>query len=359
MTRLVFPLLAILACTGLSRGQGGSGDGQRPARSDGAQQAFWLQQLQRFEPLSKTHWFWPLRPEYKWYDQRNRPIALELARICGSWPAICVHRADYQLWEQGIRVAAEAGVPVSAELSPWGRLGGENPDPRRGWQLHVQELQTVGDQLTRAKAMCAARKVAISLVFIDCELFHTTLHPKRANLRGRPEGDYWDGCIAEKLWAIDRTVREIVPGAKVAWYAAPKRSRGPGHLGPQADYYVPSLYHPLDLDEQQRAYWTARAYALLSHPPRVTPVIPCVALGAGKDERSQWQKRLDYPLQNDWELGRWLADAEYLDSVYLYPTACPPGVQPRPQWLGHFVAYACGFSGQPLPNWLANESGSD
>lgn len=321
----------------------------------------WSIRLSALAPLTKTHWSWPVTRDDDWYtDSERRAVALQIARICGSWSPGYVHwlrPVDHERWEQGIALAAEAEVSINVEVSPYHREFTEvDPNPCLRNDLHQLAVTRFADNLAQVKSWCDAAGVELALVMFDHELFHTTQAARNSAIRGTVVGERWDACVAEKLLAFDRIARELVPEAKVVWYAAPNKSRGQGWIGPRCDYYMPSLYYPACTwgEKNHAAYWQSQVLGIwVTWPPTVIKQIPCVALASGYrpvGDGRYWRHDWDYDARCSHDLGAWLRGVKYLDSVYFYPEPSPPGQGRHPAWIKHFEQYVLGWHQQPVPH---------
>lgn len=327
------------------------------------QEISWPARLAQLKPLSKTHWSWPVRRQDDWYtDPEHRAVALQIARICGSWGLGHVgwlHPANHEHWKQGIGLAADAGVSVNMTISPYHwEFPAPDPNPCLRNDLHQLAVTRFADNLALVKTWCDDAGVEIALVMFDHERFYTTQSSRHKQIRGTIEGERWDGCVAEKLLAFDRIARAIVPRVKLVWYGAPNKSRGQGWIGPRCDYYMPSLYYPASAwgDKNRLAYWSARTLGIwATWPPVVTHAIPCVSLASGYHPREggghYWRHNWDYDSQVSYDLGAWLSQEtkvrRSLDSVYFYPEPSPPGKGRQPEWIPHFEAYVQGWHSEP------------
>jgi len=308
----------------------------------------WALRLSKLAPLTKPHWAWPVRRDDDWYDNpQHRAIALQLARICGSWGIGALHwmaPVNHEHWKQGIALAAEAGVSVNVEISPYGReFATPDPNPCLRNDLYQLAITRFAENLATVKSWCDDAEVPIALVMFDHELFFTTHDSRHDDIRDTPAGARWDSCIEEKLAAFDRIARELVPDAKLVWYGAPNKARGQGWFeSPRCDYYMPSLYYPACRwgEKNHLAYWASRTLGIwVTWRPKVTWQIPCISLASGydlKDGKRYWRRDWDYHVSVSFELGRWLSRADQLDSVYFYPAPSPG------PWLKHFESYVRG-----------------
>lgn len=271
----------------------------------------------------------PVRHAYYVFDDNsffardNHAAAVEVARITGS---VSVSLDHPETFAAACALLAEAPrARLCVMYSPWAAIEG---GPCDDWRAHIMELARVGAWLEALPA----------------EPWAVVLDHERYSLTG---DSAIDACVAEKLTAIDRTVREICPNAKVVWYGAPN-AHGQGAVGPPVDYYAPSLYKPQSLVACQERYNAAWRESILADAlgGERRRIVPFVSLGSGYDDAGKWSMSLDYPADCDRELGAWLASYPHdLGFVVLYPEAPHVSRARVKNWYEHFDAYCAGWKG--------------
>ena len=333
-----------------------SADAQRQEHTDGRL----LEWLRELKPLPKVHYSFSMP-----LGHISDELHYEYVRLTH---AVCVSGEWWKPEEvdRMVRICkrVQADKPAVApsiglNFSVWHRRFGKALPPTDTGPSHRAELEYLKLRLQQFLSVLAeanrrhGTQVRVTAVLFDSERF-----------RVRAGDADWNRAITQKYDAAYAVVRQLLPEARVEWYARGAIQRSATSSGwSQAPYFTLkergrsfacSLYRVPEIGYTREAYRRTVQNALRHGCDQVTP---WVALAAGYRRKThkfhEFSFDWNYDLIYSWQLGAelnhpWFGAPErearfapwrYAEVVVFYPPAFDPRV---PHWGKHFVAYVRG-----------------
>lgn len=304
----------------------------------------WLREL---KPLPTTHYHWTLPDaQLNQPDERVTEFCRITWTVCfqGEWVTL-------EQFKNAAKLCDATGCAVGINLKPYHEHWPHGNNPTAPTSDYTNWLITRLNTLKQwANDYLPEGRHRVTAMLLDSEIFTTGNYDR-------------DTAITAKYDAVYDLCKQIFPSASVEWY-----SRGI-YIGPcnpdgtchqpwntyenKADSFSCDLYRVWEPMEMQETFRRAVKFAgtkVLN--PMVTPWI---ALGAGYvrgfDSDHVFEMNVDYPLINDWQLGRqinvpWFGTLPERFAPWGAAKCCVfyPGPWDArcPNWCRHFVSYARG-----------------
>ena len=187
----------------------------KPPDPHAAKRAEIVEWLSKLDPLSKTHWSWPLAHETDtenrgWFSAANRELAQQFARVTKAVSIKLCKRLDQGDHEQQcetyyhracdlIESLPHGTVSLCLKYSPWHDLGlDEDPNPHKDWRLHVRQLSDLGDSAEHLRDFLGHEhpNIRVDWVLLDSEVYKTAEYMTAVGL----DPDDWADWNAAALY---------------------------------------------------------------------------------------------------------------------------------------------------------------